>query len=65
MSAELEHAEQVMIEHEKENFAIKPKHHKEKDKEHTDDAHEKYSSLYSSFDQLKHHGDLLLGPTQV
>ncbi|XP_037292938.1 V-type proton ATPase subunit H isoform X2 [Manduca sexta] len=55
MSAELEHAEQVMLAHEKENFSDKHKHHKEK--EHSDAA-EKYCSLYSSFDELKPHEDL-------
>ncbi|XP_075980821.1 V-type proton ATPase subunit VhaSFD isoform X1 [Anticarsia gemmatalis] len=57
MSAELEHAEQVMLLHEKQHFAAdKPsKHHHQKDKEHTDASQEKYSSLYSSFDELKPH----------
>lgn len=52
MSVELEHAEQVLLEHEKQNFAVdKPTKHKEAD------SHEKYSSLYSSFDELKQHQD--------
>lgn len=60
MSAELEHAEQVMLLHEKQNFAADkhPKHHHQKEKEHTDPSQEKYSSLYSSFDELKPLGDL-------
>ncbi|XP_026726211.1 V-type proton ATPase subunit H isoform X2 [Trichoplusia ni] len=55
MSAELEHAEQVMLLHEKQHFAAdKPqKHHHHKDKDHSDAGPEKYSSLYSSFDELK------------
>lgn len=53
MSIELENAEHIMLEHEKH----KPtKHHKEKDGQDS----EKYSSLYSSFDQLKQHQELLL-----
>ncbi|XP_013148230.1 PREDICTED: V-type proton ATPase subunit H isoform X2 [Papilio polytes] len=58
VSAELEHAEQVMLAHEKQHFAAdKPKH-----KEHKDEAaHEKYSSLYSSFDEAKTHEELLPG----
>ncbi|XP_032518692.2 V-type proton ATPase subunit H isoform X1 [Danaus plexippus] len=56
VSAELEHAEQVMLEHEKQNFSDKPtKTHKEKDD--VKDS-EKYKSLYSSFDVLKSHEDL-------
>lgn len=55
MSAELEHAEQVMLAHEKEHFSDKHKHHK--DKEHSDIS-ENYKSLYSSFDELKPHEDL-------
>ncbi|XP_037874313.1 vacuolar ATP synthase subunit H isoform X1 [Bombyx mori] len=57
MTAELEHAEQVMLEHEKEKFSDKHKHHKEK-AHHSDAGNEKYSSLYSSFDELKPHEDL-------
>ncbi|XP_022129725.1 V-type proton ATPase subunit H isoform X1 [Pieris rapae] len=58
MSAELAHAEQVMLEHEKQNFSDKHNKHKEKiDKADS----EKYSSLYSSFDVLKPHEDLLHG----
>lgn len=53
MTIELEHAEQIMLEHEKH----KPtKHQKEKDGQDS----EKYSSLYSSFDQLKQHQELLM-----
>ncbi|KAM3965650.1 V-type proton ATPase subunit VhaSFD isoform 1-T1 [Aphomia sociella] len=53
MSADLEHAEQVMLEHEKQHFSDKPhKHHKEKEEKKPDGA-EKYSSLYSAFDELK------------
>ncbi|XP_047535197.1 V-type proton ATPase subunit H isoform X1 [Vanessa atalanta] len=59
VSAELEHAEQVMLEHEKQHFSDKPiKHHKEKSGEKADSSQEKYSSLYSSFDVLKSHQDL-------
>lgn len=53
MSVELEHAEQVMLEHEKEHFADKPakhRHHKEKP---ADGDAEKYSVLHSDFDVLK------------
>ncbi|CAK1555753.1 unnamed protein product [Leptosia nina] len=58
MSAELAHAEQVMLEHEKQNFSDKhvKHHHKDKSAEKADS--EKYSSLYSSFDVLKSHEDL-------
>ncbi|CAH2043685.1 unnamed protein product, partial [Iphiclides podalirius] len=55
MSAELAHAEQVMLAHEKQHFADKHKHHKDKEPE---GANEKYSSLYSSFDEVKSHEDL-------
>ncbi|XP_072945129.1 V-type proton ATPase subunit H isoform X2 [Epargyreus clarus] len=59
MSADLEHAEQVMLAHEKMNFADKPiKHHKNRD---AAEINEKYSSLYSSFDELKSHEDYSLG----
>ncbi|XP_053610592.1 V-type proton ATPase subunit H isoform X2 [Plodia interpunctella] len=60
MSVELEHAEQVMLEHEKQKFSDKHKHNKEKDDKKPEGAQgqEKYSSLYSSFDQLKPHEDL-------
>ncbi|XP_068618119.1 V-type proton ATPase subunit H isoform X2 [Battus philenor] len=58
VSAELEHAEQVMLAHEKQHFADKPKHFKDKEPEETN---EKYSSLYSSFDEVKSHEDLLPG----
>ncbi|CAG9788727.1 unnamed protein product [Diatraea saccharalis] len=59
MSAELEQAEQVMLEHEKQNFADKPNKHQHLHKnKNTDDAQEKYSSLYSSFDELKPHEEL-------
>ncbi|XP_026495682.1 V-type proton ATPase subunit H isoform X1 [Vanessa tameamea] len=62
VSAELEHAEQVMLEHEKQHFSDKPiKHHKENSGEKADSSQEKYSSLYSSFDVLKSHQDLPLG----
>ncbi|CAH0694612.1 unnamed protein product [Spodoptera exigua] len=62
MSAELEHAEQVMLLHEKQHFAADKlqkhlkHHHKEKD--NVDAGPEKYSSLYSSFDELKPLEDL-------
>lgn len=59
MTAELEHAEQVMYEHEKENFAVVPdkqKHRRQPAKE--SDGEEKYSSLYSSFDVMKPNEDL-------
>lgn len=63
VSAELEHAEQVMLEHEKQNFSDKPtKSHKEKDD--VKDS-EKYKSLYSSFDVLKSHEDLPDGLVKV
>lgn len=59
VSAELEHAEKVMLEHEKHNFSEKHiKHQKEKSVENADPSQEKYSSLYSSFDVLKSHQDL-------
>lgn len=64
MTAELEHAEQVMLEHEKEKFSDKHKHHKEK-AHHSDAGNEKYSSLYSSFDELKPHEDLPPGLHKV
>lgn len=64
MSVELEHAEQVMLEHEKHNFADKPTKHDKKDKDAAA-GHEKYSSLYSSFDELKQHPDWLSGSIQV
>ncbi|XP_073961843.1 V-type proton ATPase subunit VhaSFD isoform X2 [Choristoneura fumiferana] len=57
MTAELEHAEQVMLAHEKPH-SDRHKHHKDK----ATDAHEKYSSLYSSFDELAKHQDLPPGP---
>lgn len=63
MSAELAHAEQVMLAHEKQHFSDKlaEKHkHKNKDVEGA-----KYSSLYSSFDQLKPHEDLPPGLHKV
>lgn len=58
MSAELAHAEQVMLEHEKEHFAVhteKPDKHKQKDHKDTEaeGGQEKYKSLYQSFDVLK------------
>lgn len=58
MSVELEHAEQVMLEHEKENFAVhddKPDKHKQHKDKNTDDegGPAKYKSLYLSFDVLK------------
>ncbi|XP_014371326.2 V-type proton ATPase subunit H isoform X1 [Papilio machaon] len=58
VSAELEHAEQVMLLHEKQHFAADKPKHKERDHEA---AHEKYSSLYSSFDEAKTHEELLPG----
>lgn len=63
MSAELEHAEQVMLLHEKQHFAVDKlqkhlKHHqKEKENVAIDAGPEKYSSLYSSFDELKPLGE--------
>lgn len=60
MTAELEHAEQVMLAHEKPH-SDRHKHHKDK----ASDAHEKYSSLYSSFDELAKHQDLPPGPKKV
>lgn len=71
MSAELEHAEQVMLLHEKQHFAADKlekhlKHHnKEKEHVNVDAGSEKYSSLYSSFDELKPHDDLLPGLHKV
>lgn len=62
MSAELAHAEQVMLAHEKQHFADKHKHHKDKESE---GANEKYSSLYSSFDEVKSHEDLPPGLHKV
>lgn len=62
MSAELAHAEQVMLEHEKQHFSDKHiKHHKDKEGDRADAAREKYSSLYSSFDVMKSHEELLQG----
>ncbi|CAH2984110.1 unnamed protein product [Chilo suppressalis] len=59
MTAELEQAEQVMWEHEKQNFADKPVKHQQLHKnKNADDAQEKYSSLYSSFDELKPNEEL-------
>ncbi|XP_049871929.1 V-type proton ATPase subunit H isoform X1 [Pectinophora gossypiella] len=59
MSAELAHAEQVMLAHEKHNFSDKlSEKHKHKDKTASDGVNDKYSSLYSSFDKLKPHDDL-------
>ncbi|VVD01170.1 V-type proton ATPase subunit H isoform X2 [Leptidea sinapis] len=59
VSAELEHAEQVMLEHEKQNFSDKHiRHHKEKSGDKTNGSNDKYSALYSSFDVLKSHEDL-------
>ncbi|CAH2092940.1 unnamed protein product [Euphydryas editha] len=59
VSAELEHAEKVMLEHEKHNFSEKhTKHQKEKNGDDADPSQEKYSSLYTSFDVLKSHQDL-------
>ncbi|XP_028168668.1 V-type proton ATPase subunit H isoform X2 [Ostrinia furnacalis] len=60
MSAELAQAEQVMLAHEKEHFAVEKitKHHQHKEKTATAEGPEKYSSLYSSFDELKPHEDL-------
>lgn len=69
MSAELEHAEQVMLLHEKQHFAADKlqkhlkHHHKEKD--NVDAGPEKYSSLYSSFDELKPLEDLPPGLHKV
>ncbi|KAI8439448.1 hypothetical protein MSG28_013231 [Choristoneura fumiferana] len=60
MTAELEHAEQVMLAHEKPH-SDRHKHHKDK----ATDAHEKYSSLYSSFDELAKHQDLPPGPKKM
>ncbi|KAJ2945637.1 hypothetical protein O0L34_g464 [Tuta absoluta] len=57
MTQELEHAEKVMILHEKQNFSDKfsekHKHKEHKDRGAADDGNSKYSSLYSSFDELK------------
>lgn len=53
MSAELEHAEQVMWEHEKEHFADKPAKHRHHKERPTESEAEKYSTLYSNFDELK------------
>lgn len=55
MSAELELAEQVMLLHEKQQFSDKLSE-KQKHKEQkllSEGSKAKYSSLYSSFDQLK------------
>lgn len=64
MSAELEHAEQVMWAHEKQHFSDKLSE-KYKHKERNADGSQKYSSLYSSFDQLKPHEDLPPGLHKV
>ncbi|XP_026321737.1 V-type proton ATPase subunit H isoform X2 [Hyposmocoma kahamanoa] len=59
MSAELALAEQVMLLHEKQQFSDKLSE-KQKHKEQellTEGPNAKYSSLYSSFDQLKPHDD--------
>lgn len=63
MSAELAHAEQVMLEHEKLHFSDK-QINKQREKE-TGGAQEKYHSLYSSFDDLKPHEDLPPGLHKV
>lgn len=66
VTAELEQAEQVMLEHEKEHFAVKfEKHNKHNKDKITDGGPEKYSSLYSDFDQLKPHEDLPPGIHKV
>lgn len=66
VSAELEHAEKVMLEHEKHHFSEKHiKHQKEKNGENADPSQEKYSSLYSSFDVLKSHQDFPPGLHKV
>lgn len=59
MSAELEHAEQVMLLHEKQHFSDKlSEKQKQKEQElQSEGPNAKYSSLYSSFDQLKPHDD--------
>lgn len=59
MSAELELAEQVMLLHEKQQFSDKLSE-KQKQKEQellSEGPNAKYSSLYSSFDQLKPNDD--------
>ncbi|GBP16752.1 V-type proton ATPase subunit H [Eumeta japonica] len=58
MTAELEHAEQIMIEHEKQHFSV---HHEKNKHKEGEEHHERYSSLYSSFDELKSHETLLPG----
>ncbi|XP_041982567.1 V-type proton ATPase subunit H isoform X2 [Aricia agestis] len=60
MTADLEHAEQVMLEHEKQHFSDKHSKPKEKEGDKAANVHEKYSSLYTSFDELKSHEELLL-----
>lgn len=74
MSAELAHAEQVMWAHEKPHFSDKlSEKHKHKNRD-VEGSNAKYSSLYSSFDELKPHEDLppglhkvfcLCRPTQI
>lgn len=66
MSAELAQAEQVMLEHEKENFNVEKitKHHHHKEK-NTEGGPAKYSSLVSSFDQLKPNEELPPGLHKV
>ncbi|XP_034834360.1 V-type proton ATPase subunit H isoform X1 [Maniola hyperantus] len=60
VSAELEHAEQVMLEHEKQNFSDKhtKHHHKDKGGDKLDNGQEKYSTLHDAFDVVKAHEDL-------
>lgn len=61
VSADLEHAEQVMLEHEKQHFSDKhTKQPKDKEGDKAETGHEKYSSLYTSFDVLKSHEEYLL-----
>lgn len=66
VSAELEHAEQVMLEHEKQNFSDKPtKHHKDKGADKLDNGQEKYSALHDPFDVIKSHEELPPGLHKV
>lgn len=67
MSAELAHAEQVMLAHDKPHD--KPhgllKHHHKEIKDKTEDGPQTYNSLYSSFDELKTKVELPAGSHQV
>jgi hypothetical protein len=63
MTADLEQAEKVMLEHDKHPFTDKlMKLHKEKV---VNSGKDKYSSLYSSFDQLKPDDDFPPGLNKV